>query len=150
MDGVIRRLLALTLLVFAATATAAGPVYTGRFGRTAIGGYDAVAYHLDGKAVLGSRSHVAEWNGAKWQFATAEHRQAFEASPERYAPQYGGYCAYGVGAKNDLVSSDPQAWDIVDGKLYLNYDRDVQQLWRAQRARYIDSGNRNWPTLVAR
>jgi YHS domain-containing protein len=135
-------------LICASGAFAASPVFTGLLGNTAIKGYDAVAYYTDGKPVPGKPEYVYEWQGARWRFASQAHLDQFKAEPARYAPQYGGYCAYGVGAKNYLVKSDPDAWDIVDGKLYLNYDKDVQKLWKADRAAYIQKADANWPALV--
>jgi YHS domain-containing protein len=112
----------------------------------AIGGYDPVAYFTEGRPVRGSRRHRLAWNGALWFFASEEHLEAFAAEPERYAPRYGGFCAYGV-AQNYKVKIDPQAWSIVDGRLYLNYDRRVQQTWIQDTRRYIAEADRNWPAL---
>jgi hypothetical protein len=114
----------------------------------AIGGYDPVAYFTQGRPVRGSRRHRLEWRGAHWLFASAEHRRAFAADPERYAPRYGGFCAYGV-AHNAKVKIDPDAWSIVDGRLYLNYDKRVQETWTQDKPRYIADADRNWPALEA-
>ena len=150
MIRLIPRLLLALALGFAAAASAADPVYTGLLGNTAVSGYDAVAYHTDRNAVEGKEQFSAEWNGARWQFASQAHLDAFKAEPAKYAPQYGGYCAYGVGEKNYLVKSDPQAWDIVDGKLYLNYDLGVQKLWKADRNKLIKQADERFPTLVSK
>jgi hypothetical protein len=112
----------------------------------AIGGYDPVAYFTDGRPVRGSRRHRLEWNGAWWFFASDGHRAAFAADPGRYAPRYGGFCAYGV-AQNVKVKIDPAAWSIVEGRLYLNYDRKVRQTWLEDPAGYIGTADRNWPAL---
>lgn len=127
------------------TARAADLVNETLFG-TAVHGYDVVAYFDEGKPVKGSREFQHEWQGARWHFASAERRDRFEADPERYAPQYGGYCAYAVaqGGKADI---DPQAWRIVDGKLYLNLSRDVQALWEEDIPGYIRKADANWPRL---
>lgn len=109
-------------------------------------GYDTVAYFKDGKAVRGLAGYTAEWMGAKWQFSSAANRDEFQKSPERYAPQFGGYCAWAVG-HNYTASADPEAWKIVDGKLYLNYNKSVQRKWMQDEGKWISEGVRNWPTL---
>lgn len=112
----------------------------------AILGYDPVAYFTDAKAVPGKPEFTARHDGATWRFATAAHRDAFVADPARYAPQYGGYCAYGV-AGNYKVKIDPDAWRIEDGKLYLNYDLSVQRRWYSDIPGYIARATRNWAGL---
>jgi len=112
----------------------------------AVHGYDVVAYFTDNKPVKGSSQFAQEWMGTKWYFASAEHRAQFAASPEKYAPQYGGYCAWAVG-HNYTADTDPEAWKIVDGKLYLNYSKDIQGKWNPERAKWIQEGNRNWVEL---
>ncbi len=121
-------------LLIGGAALAAPPINTlkpglfGGHGDTAILGYDTVAYFTDGKPVKGQDIFVHEWQGAKWKFASQAHLEQFKASPEKYAPQYGGYCAYGV-ANDNLVSIEPDKFRIVGGKLYLNYNADVQDKW---------------------
>ena len=117
----------LSLLLITFTAVADEPVNKTLFGN-AIKGYDVVAYFTDGKPVEGSGDHEFEWNGATWRFASAQHRNLFAKDPAKYAPQYGGFCAFGV-SRGYAVGIDPAAWKIVDGKLYLNYNRDVQTEW---------------------
>lgn len=119
-------------------------VYTSLFSRLAVGGYDAVAYFKEGKPVLGKAEFATEYKGATWQFASKENLEAFKTAPANYAPQYGGYCAWAI-AHNYTASGDPQVWKIVNGKLYLNYDRDVQAKWETDIPGFIASGNRNWP-----
>ena len=128
--------------LFASSAVfAAPPVNTlksGLFGGhsdTAILGYDPVAYFTDGKPVKGQDSLAFEWMGAKWKFASQAHLDAFKATPEKYAPQYGGYCAYGV-SQDNLVSIEPDKFKVLDGKLYLNYDAGVQEKWLKDPAGY--------------
>ncbi|NGY05453.1 YHS domain-containing (seleno)protein [Solimonas terrae] len=133
-------------LALTGAAHAAEPINTTTFGNLAVDGYDVVAYQTDHRAVKGKSDFRTEWHDAKWQFASAEHLQAFRADPQRYAPQYGGYCAYAVADKR-LVDIDPEAFTIVDGKLYLNYSRDIQKKWSADRANYIEKADRNWPAL---
>jgi YHS domain-containing protein len=116
-------------------------------GDVAIRGYDPVAYFTQAKAVPGSNAFVTEWMGAKWKFSSQQHLDAFKASPARYAPQYGGYCAYGV-SQGYLVKVDPEQWSVIDGKLYLNYDAKVQRTWKKDSARYIELADRKFPGLL--
>ena len=94
-------------------------------GAAAVSGYDVVAYFEDGSARRGDRDVHYEWMGATWRFATSDHRDAFAADPERYAPQYGGYCAYAV-AHGGTAEVDPEAFSLRDGKLYLNLSKRIQ------------------------
>ena len=112
----------------------------------AIKGYDPVAYFIDGKPVAGSPQFTHSWNGAEWRFASAANRDKFAAEPEKYAPQYGGFCAYGL-SQGYKVKIEPDAWRIVDGKLYLNYDKSVQQTWVKDVPGYIAKADANWPKL---
>ncbi len=138
-----------TSLLFAApTAHAAKEIYTSTFSKKALSGYDTVAYFTQGKPVKGTDNFKTEYKGAEWLFSSQANLDAFKANPEKYAPQYGGYCAYAVGKYNDLVSADPEAWKIVNGKLYLNYDKDIQAEWAANQSEYITKGNANWPGLI--
>jgi YHS domain-containing protein len=114
----------------------------------AIQGYDPVAYFTEGRPVRGSREFTHQWKGATWRFASAENRERFAAAPEKYAPQYGGYCAYGV-ASGYAVKIEPDAWRVVDGKLYLNYDRSVQATWASDIQGYVRKANANWPGVLA-
>ena len=138
----------------ATAALAAEPVNTlekGLFGHkpsdVAIRGYDTVAYFTEGAPVEGSEDFATEWNGAEWRFASREHLDLFEADPERYAPQYGGYCAYGV-AKDGLVKIEPENWTIVDDKLYLNYDDEVQALWEADIPGFVATADDKFDALL--
>lgn len=135
-------LLALALL--ALPVLAEGPVNIEK--GFAIEGYDPVAYFTDGKPVAGKAEFEHTWNGATWRFASAEHRDLFAADPAKYAPQYGGYCAYGI-SKGAKYPIDPVAWTILDGKLYLNYDMDVQKTWSKDPKGFIAKANGNWPKL---
>jgi YHS domain-containing protein len=115
----------------------------------AVGGYDAVAYFKDGKPVEGKADIVLQHEGATWRFATAANRDAFKAEPTKYAPQYGGYCAYGA-AKGAAVKGDPLLWRIVNGKLYLNFNQDVQTKWNADIPGFIAQADANWPKPLAK
>jgi YHS domain-containing protein len=94
----------------------------------AIHGYDPVAYFTESKAVKGDKKFTYTWNTSTWYFASQQNLNAFKAKPDKFAPQYGGYCAYGL-AGGHKAPTDPEAWTIVDNKLYLNYDKNVQQSW---------------------
>lgn len=113
----------------------------------AIDGYDVVAYFTESKPVMGKPEFSDEWSGARWHFATAENLAAFRANPQRYAPQFGGYCAYAVGS-GYTAKSDPQAWHIEDGKLYLNFDTSVREQWLPKRRELMAAGERNWPGVI--
>ena len=113
----------------------------------AIDGYDTVAYFADGQPQPGSAEFSHEWNGATWLFASAAHRDAFKAEPERYAPQFGGYCAYAV-SKGHAVKSKPEIWSIVDGKLYLNLGPGAQTKWEKDLPGNIIRAASNWPAAL--
>jgi YHS domain-containing protein len=116
-------------------------------GRLGAKGYDVVAYFTDGKAAKGDPKFTYEHGGAKWQFVSAQNRDAFKADPAKYAPQYAGYCAWGV-AKGGLYDVDPEkAWSVVDGKLYLNYSASVKQTWSQDIQGNITKADANWPKL---
>jgi hypothetical protein len=114
----------------------------------AIQGYDAVAYFTRNAAVKGSQAFAHTWNGVRWHFASAEHRDAFASDPGRYAPAFGGYCAYGV-SRGYAVDIDPEAFAVVDGTLYLNYSKSVQRTWNQDRPGFIEKARRSWPKVLA-
>jgi YHS domain-containing protein len=128
-------------------ALADDPVYTGIFSSLAVSGYDPVAYFTDGKPVEGSSDYEYEWKGATWRFASAANLAAFKMDPEKYAPQYGGYCAWAV-SQGYTASADPDVWRIVDGKLYLNYSKDIQQKWEKDIPGNISKADTNWPKVL--
>jgi len=137
----------LLFLAFAVlSARAEKPVNATFFG-VAIKGYDPVAYFTDAKPVKGESDYSFEWNGARWQFASAAHRDAFKAAPEKFAPQHGGYCAWAV-SQGHTASIDPAAWKIVNAKLYLNYSADVQKKWATDIPGNIAKADENWPKLL--
>ncbi len=112
----------------------------------AIKGYDPVAYFTVGKPLKGDPKISVHWNDADWHFSSQTNLEAFKSSPEKYAPQFGGYCAYGV-SDNHKAPTDPDAWTIVDGKLYLNYNKDVKELWSKDKPGFIKMANDLWPTI---
>jgi len=110
----------------------------------ALKGYDAVAYFNEGKAVEGKKDFEHSWMDATWRFSTAENRDLFAKNPEKYAPQFGGYCAFGV-TGGYLAPVDPTAWKVVDNKLYLNYDHEIQKKWSEDIAGNIKKALEKWP-----
>lgn len=115
--------------------------------RTALGGYDPVAFFTDSKPVNGSPSITASHQGATYFFASEDHKQVFSENPGHYAPQFGGYCAYGVGL-DKLAPVDIKTWQIRDGKLYLNVNSDVLKKFDADFKGNVAKADKNWPGLV--
>ena len=109
----------------------------------AIKGYDTVAYFADSGAVKGNPQFELVWDGAKWLFSSSENMEKFKANPEQYAPQFGGYCSWAV-SHGYTADGDPQAWKMVDGKLYLNYNQQVKEKWEAEQPKLIEAGKKNW------
>ena len=112
-------------------------------------GYDVVAYFTDRKPVPGSPEHAYKWQGVTYRFASDEHRAAFKRQPEKYAPQYGGYCAFAV-SQGLIVDIDPRQWKIVDGRLYQNTNFFAQTLWAKDPAGHIKKGDANWLVIPRR
>ena len=143
---------ALVLSASGRPAYADDSVNTGLFGGVAIMGYDTVAYFTEGKAVKGSEEFAYNWLGTPWHFANAKHRDMFAADPEKYAPQYGGYCSMGMSADGHLSENvDPErAWRIIDGKLYIVFDPIyVEELDGPQREELLAKADANWPAAKA-
>lgn len=136
----------ITLSVSSCTSSPLPPVNVTRDG-IAIKGYDPVAYFTDGIPVKGESRFEYVWNGAKWRFAGEEHLALFKSDPEKYAPRYGGYCAYAV-SQGTTADIDPGSWAIVEGKLYLNLNKDVQGLWEKDIPGYIQKADKNWPAVL--
>jgi YHS domain-containing protein len=114
----------------------------------ALDGQDVVAYFTQGKPVQGNQRFTHRWNGATWQFSSAQHRDLFAQNPEKYAPQYGGYCAKAASDGN-LATTVATAWEVRGGKLYLNYDASAQAEWQQDTANKIKKANANWPKILA-
>lgn len=114
----------------------------------AVGGFDTVAYHTRQSAVPGNSQFRVSWKGAEWHFASQENRDLFVREPDRYAPQYGGWCAFAL-AIGTRASSDPRLFDVVNGRLYLNQSLGTQSSWRQDQASMIQRGDQNWPRLLA-
>ncbi|MCB1508185.1 MAG: tat pathway signal sequence domain protein [Hyphomicrobiaceae bacterium] len=139
-------LLAAPLVGLASQPASAQAIYTGIIEGVAVGGYDTVAYHRERAARPGRPDISAEWQGVTWRFVSEDNREAFLADPERYAPAYGGHCAYGV-AGGALVHGDPEVFSLVGGRLYLNISRSVHARWQGDIAGYIAQAEENWPRL---
>lgn len=126
-----------------------GPIYTENKGETlAVRGFDVVSYFTDdGVPVEGSEEFTVRYEGFDYRFASEENAQTFIAEPAKYAPAYGGYCAWAIGANDALAPGDPEVFEIVDGKLYLNYNGGVQKKWNADRDGFIASADEKFPVL---
>ena len=146
-----------TFLIAAAAVPVAGlsvrpalaaepPVYA--TGGIAINGYDPVGYFTEERAVKGSADFTSDWDGAILQFASAENKAMFDADPEKYAPKYGGYCAYAV-SKNYIAKTDPDAWSIHEDRLYLNFSKSVRALWAVRKRHHITQADANWPSVLS-
>ena len=134
------------LLSWVSSASALDAVHQSWTGK-AIDGYDPVAYFTNGEPTEGDKDFQYEWNDATWYFVSEQNLEKFKVSPEKYAPQYGGYCAWAV-SQGYTASTDPEAWEIHDGKLYLNYNKSVRQTWLKDKENNIVAGDKNWPELL--
>ncbi|RYY61175.1 MAG: YHS domain protein [Chitinophagaceae bacterium] len=112
----------------------------------ALKGYDVVAFFTLSKPVMGYDSLAHEWNGVRWLFSSNENRNLFAAAPEKYAPQYGGYCAYGT-AEGHKAPTEVETWTIVENKLYFNYNKPVQRAWKKNQPALIEKADRQWPVI---
>lgn len=117
--------------------------------RVAIGGYDTVAYFTMGKPTKGDPRFEANWQDARWHFATAEHRDMFVRDPDHYAPRYGGFCAVGL-SRGYLSIVDPEAWRVVGGRLFLTFTKKGQDIFQEDIAGTIQKAEKNWQTLGPR
>jgi len=113
----------------------------------AIKGYDSVAYHTEGRAVKGKEEFSYKWNDAEWYFASAKNRDLFAANPERFAPKYGGYCAGSLSATGRVGGVNPEAFKIIDGKLYLNWSKEVLDKFTKNATENIKRADENWNKL---
>ena len=151
----VARILAFTAVTGMALAAGVLPVFadstvnTGYFEGIAIKGYDTVAYFTENRAVKGSEDYSYDWLGTPWYFASAKHRELFQSNPVKYAPQYGGYCAGEVVGGSVTVDIDPEAFKIIDGKLYLIYNKSYADVFEAHASDYIPKADANWPEIKA-
>ncbi|MFC4291728.1 YHS domain-containing (seleno)protein [Sphingorhabdus arenilitoris] len=122
-----------------------GPIYTKEAGETlALSGYDAVSYFNASAPMQGKADYTVRYQGYDYRFANADNAKTFEADPAKYAPQYGGYCAWAIGANDALAPGDPNVYKIVDGKLYLNFNKAVAQKWAVDIPGFISKGDINY------
>jgi YHS domain-containing protein len=138
--------IAATFLLSASVAARAQQSEVFAPGGKAIKGYDAVAFFKQRKPVMGADSLSYDWKGAHWLFSSAENRDAFKKAPEHYAPQYGGYCAYGA-AEGHKAPTQTDTWTILNDKLYFNYNSSVKQSWVKNQQALIEKADQNWPAL---
>jgi YHS domain-containing protein len=136
-------LLAATLFLAACSTTPKKGAEIFQRDGAAIGGYDPVAFFTESKPVKGTTAYNLKWKEANWQFASQQNLDSFKASPEKYAQQYGGYCAYGT-AEGHKAPTEADTWTVLDGKLYFNYNQDVKTTWDKDRPKYIEQANGNW------
>ena len=139
-------LLAGAFLSLAPTLAKAATGFDIHLKNAALGGYDAVAYFTEKVAKPGDPSNKLNWNGVDWYFTSAENMKLFAASPEKYAPQYGGHCAFAA-AKGAVAPGDPEAWTVFKDKLYINLSPAVKEEWSQDIPGYIVQADKNWPNL---
>lgn len=136
-----------SLLLLFNNAGAESPVYTSLFSNSAVGGYDPVSYFTEGKAEKGSSRFKLRYKNVDWYFSSRQHREMFQSNPTGYMPQYGGYCAWAV-AHGTTAKGDPLQWTVYQGKLYLNYDKEIQADWAKDKNHWIQEANGNWPEVI--
>ncbi len=136
-----------SIIASAPAAAQKAEVFTGIVKGVAVGGYDPVSYFTAGKPISGNQDITLEHKGAVWRFSSEQNRDAFEADPAKYAPQYGGYCAWAV-SQGYTAKGDPNAWAVVNGRLYLNYDKKVQATWNRNAADNVSKADQKWPTVL--
>lgn len=141
------KLLASTVLTLVMSLVWAQKSYVYETKAGAIRGYDPVAYFKANKPIKGDESYSYKWKGAKWLFSSKENLNTFKKDPKVYAPQFGGYCAYAV-SQGSTAKIDPEAWKIVEGKLYLNYSASIKKKWEANQEKFIKLADANWPKVV--
>lgn len=139
-------LLALALLL-APQAFAIDKVSTTYFGNLAVEGYDTVAYFTENRPIEGSKQYQVAWMGANWRFSSVRNLELFKSNPRKYAPQYGGYCAYAI-SQNTSASIEPELFTIHNSKLYLNYNRSINKKWLKDKDAYIIDADKYWPLLI--
>ena len=138
-------LLVVVPIAWAVAGGANKPIATDSFG-VAIKGYDTVAYFTEGRALKGKKEFEFSWQGARWYFANAAHRDLFAANPKRYVPQFGGFCARGM-TRGKMAAADPKAWTIVDGKLYMKFSKASRDRWRQNKAENIKKAEEKWANI---
>jgi len=112
----------------------------------AIKGYDPVAFFKAGKPVMGKKEYSYQWNDATWYFSSSDNLKIFKKDPEKFAPQYGGYCAYGT-SEGHKAPTETDTWTILNNKLYFNYNKDIQTEWKKDQKSRIEKADKIWPTI---
>lgn len=135
------------LLATTGSAHALSEINKSLFGSVAIEGYDPVAYFTDQRPVKGEKAFTYAWKEANWRFSSQKNLELFRAQPEKYAPQFGGYCAWAV-SQNSTAGIDPKQWKVVEGKLYLNYNQEIKTRWEKDIPGNISAAEQNWPQLL--
>ena len=138
-------LLVLAMLFSVSAFAEDNAINTGWFNDTAIDGYDTVAYFTQNKPVEGNKTHQVKWRDANWYFVSEANKNLFLENPEKYAPQYGGWCAYAMADEGSTVGIDPDAFYIYDNKLYLNYNKSVQKKWQKELLTMIKDADHYYP-----
>ena len=148
MKKIILMLQMVILMTFSAlqSANAADAVYTGYFSSKAVSGYDVVAYFTESKPVEGNSKYTFEYQGADWYFSSAENLALFKNDPMKYAPQYGGHCAWAM-AEDQRAPGNAPFWTVYNDKLYLNYDKSVMETWVTDKDAFIQQANLHWANL---
>jgi len=148
------KLLAVSVVSVPAVATntayagkAKPPIYTPRFSDKALEGYDAVSYFTHSAPQKGQKKYSTKHSGATWLFSSAQNRDDFVADPQKFMPQFGGYCAFSV-AKGKLIKGDATLYALVDDKLYINYNKGIHIRWLKSKLDMIDKAQGNWPTIL--
>lgn len=135
-------------LALTAPAYADGGIYiSSEVGNVAVGGYDTVSYFQgNGVPVVGNAEYTVEYEGAEWRFSSADNAEKFKENPAAYAPQYGGHCAWAM-SRGSLAPGDPKIYKVVDGKLYLNFNKQVQNMWLKDISGFITKANLAWTDI---
>jgi len=140
-------ILLLSFLFSGVSNAASDKIYTSTFSDKSAGGYDVVSYFTQNQAIKGNSKHTYTYQGAKWLFSSKQNLDLFKANPSKYAPQYGGYCAWAV-SNGYLASGDPKQWTIVNNKLYLNYNRSIKNKWLKNKNKLIIKSDKQWPAVL--
>lgn len=134
-------------LISSSTIWAKDLIYTSFFSSSALSGFDPVAYFTQNKPVKGNKKFVFKYKGAKWYFSTAENLEKFKSNSDKFAPQYGGYCAWAV-AQGNTAEGNPNHWTVYNDKLYLNYDETIQNKWLNKIEHFVSDADKNWPHVL--
>jgi YHS domain-containing protein len=146
LNNKMKSLLTMLLTVFLTVSAFSQTTQYNNQNGVAIKGYDPVAYFTQNKAVAGMDAYTFDWSGSQWKFSSQSNLDSFKKSPEKYAPQYGGYCAYGC-SENYKAPIDPEAFTIINNKLYLNYSMKVKTWWLKDTTTRIKAADAFWPAL---